>query len=183
MDRNLRSYLAEMVGTFLLVYVGAGTVCAFYLPVSSSLHPEVTGIALAEGFVLAILLTATTLISDGCCNPAITLMLYVFKRYELSQTLLLILVQLIGAVLAGLCVLLTFAEPVLIAARLGTPHLTEALMTATDGRPTLGLASLASGVVLEAFFTAVVTLAILVSLVDQRGPRVGGMLVGMAQRW
>ena len=181
MDRNLRSSFAEMLGTFLLVYVGAGTVCAFYLPASSTWHPEVTGIALAEGSILAILLTCTTLISDGCCNPAITLMLYVFKRYDLGRTVTLIVVQLLGAVLAGLCLRLTFSDAVLMPARLGTPHLTEALMPLVDGKPTITMGSVFSAVLLEAFFTAVVTLAILASLVDKRGPRVGGVLVGMAQ--
>ena len=32
MDSRLRSCLNELIGTFLLVYVSAGTVCAFHLP-------------------------------------------------------------------------------------------------------------------------------------------------------
>jgi glycerol uptake facilitator-like aquaporin len=176
MDSRVRSYLAELIGAFLLVYVGAGTVCAYHL--ERPLRLEVVGVALAEGFILAILLSATTLISEGCCNPAVTLALYVFKRFDGLRTLQLIAVQLMGAVLGGLAVGLTFDQGVLTAARYGTPHLGDALLSTER---TITLAGCITGVCLEALFTAVLTLAVYVSLIDARGPRLGGVLVGMAQ--
>jgi aquaporin Z len=175
MDSRLRSYLAELIGSFLLVYVGAGTVCAFHLP--SPWRLEVTGIALAEGFVLAVLLSATSLVSLGCCNPAVTLTLYIFKRFDRAQTFFLIVAQLLGAVLGGLAVRLTFATQVLVDARGGTPHLGASLLA--DNAVTLG--GRVAGVCLEALFAALLTLAVFVSLIDKRGPQVGGVLVGMAQ--
>jgi glycerol uptake facilitator-like aquaporin len=176
MDSRLRSYLAELLGTFVLVYVSAGAVCAFYLPIGWK--PEVTGIALAQGCVLAILVSATSLISEGCCNPAITLTLYVFRRFERTQTLLLIGAQLFGAVVAGLALCLTFSADALADAHFGTPHLGLAFVK-SGNVPDLG--ALVTGVALEAFFTALVTFAVFVSLIDKRGPKVGGVLVGMAQ--
>jgi MIP family channel proteins len=176
MDTKLRAYLAEFLGTFVLVYVGAGVVCAFHLP-TNPLRLEVTGIALAEGFALAILLSTTYLVSGGCLNPAIALMLYVYKRYDRGQLILLIAVQLLGAVLAGLALRLTFADGVLIQARFGTPHLRPPLLVDN----TVTLSGRFAGLCLEIFFTALLTVSVFVSLVDQRGPRVGGMLVGMAQ--
>ena len=89
MDTKLRAYLAEFLGTFVLVYLGAGVVCAFHLP-SNPLRVEVTGIALAVGFTLAVLLSTTYLVSGGCLNPAIALMLYVYKRYDRTQLIYLI---------------------------------------------------------------------------------------------
>jgi glycerol uptake facilitator-like aquaporin len=175
MDNRFRSYLAELIGAFLVVYVGAGVVCAFHLP--DPWRPDVTGVALGEGLILAVVLSATTLVSEGCCNPAVTLTLYVFKRFERGHTLLLIVVQLIGAVLGGLALRLTFGDRVLIDARLGTPHLGAALLD--HGRTTLS--GCVAGVCLEAVFTAVLTLAVFVSLLDKRGPKLGGVLIGMAQ--
>jgi aquaporin Z len=176
MDTKLRAYLAEFLGTFVLVYLGAGTVCAFYLP--EGYRVEVTGVALAVGAVLAVMLSTTYLVSGGCLNPAITLLLYVYKRYDRGQMFLLIVVQLIGAVLGGLAVRLTFSDGVLTAARMGTPHLTGALL---GPEHTLTLGGRFTGVCLEIFFTALLTVAVFVSLIDKRGPRVGGMLVGLAQ--
>ena len=78
MDPKLRMYLAELIGTFLLVLIGAGTVCAAQLTSEPAL--DVTGMALAEGFALAVVLSVTLPLSTGCVNPAVTLMLWVFRR-------------------------------------------------------------------------------------------------------
>src|SRR4051812_1436493 len=99
MDEKLRGCLAELIGTFVLVLFSAGAVCSYYLP--SDYRPEVAGIAMAEGFTLAVMLTAILPVSRGCLNPALTLMLWVFKRLEGRQACLLIFSQLVGAVLAG----------------------------------------------------------------------------------
>jgi glycerol uptake facilitator-like aquaporin len=175
MDFKLRMYLAELVGTFVLVYIGAGAVCAAYLPGDSRV--DVTTVALAEGFTYAVLLTVTLLISTGCLNPAITLMLWVFRRLGSAQAGWLILMQLLGATLAGLAVRWTFADEVLTEARCGAPHL-KAFLGPGD---TILLSSLVSGVGIEILLTALVTVAFFASVVDRRGPRLGGVLIGLAQ--
>jgi MIP family channel proteins len=175
MDLRFRTYVAELLGTFALVFVGAGTVCATFL---TSLPPlDVTAIALAEGFTLAVVLTVTFPVSPGCLNPAITLMLWVFKRLDFRQTLTLIIVQLLGATLAGLALRLLFADGVLQAARFGAPHL-KALL---DRDQLVTLPALGTGIAVEAGLTFLVTCAVFATLLDRRGPRVGGLLVGLAQ--
>jgi glycerol uptake facilitator-like aquaporin len=174
MDEKLRCYLAELVGTFVLVLFGAGAVCGYYLP--SDYRPEVAGIAMAEGFTLAVLLSAIFPVSRGCLNPAITLILWVFKRLDGQRTVVMILMQLVGAVLAGLVLRVLFSVDVLNDARLGTPHL-KALLTAE----TVTVASLATGVAVEMVFTAFLTWAIFAALFDPRVPRLGGLLPGLAQ--
>ena len=122
MDNKLRMYLAELVGTFALVLVGAGTVCAADLTGLPAL--PVTALALAEGFTLAAVLTATFHVSTGCLNPAITIMLWVFKRIDNVQAGWLVLMQLLGATLAGLLLRLMFRtdrEDVLVKMRMGAP--------------------------------------------------------------
>jgi glycerol uptake facilitator-like aquaporin len=176
MDQKLRTYLAELLGTFLVVFAAAGTVCAFYL---TSLPPlDVTAFALAYGFAYAVVLTVTYPLSAGCLNPAVTLMLWVFRRLDGRPTALLIGMQLLGAALAGLVLRLTFEEGgVLVPARLGTPHM------AAYVRPgeALTAGGLASGTAWELFFTFLVTLALLATVLEPRAARQGGILAGLAQ--
>src|SRR5260370_19662966 len=102
MDKVLRAYLAELIGTFVLVFLCAVTVCAAHLPLPEG-QPRVglVGLAVAQGCVLAALLSATTLVSEGCLNPAITLTLWATHPFEGRQTPALIAVQLMGAVAGG----------------------------------------------------------------------------------
>jgi MIP family channel proteins len=180
MDPRIRPYLAELFGTFLLVLIGAGTVCSTFLAEESRFHP-VGGItltvALAEGFALAALLTAALYHSPGCLNPAFTLALWVIRRIEGSRALGLVAAQLLGAILGGLVVRVLFSDQVLQAARMGTPHL-KALLS-TEG--TVTLAGIASGVGLEMLFTFFLTVTLFATLFDPRAPRTGGLLVGLAQ--
>ena len=63
MDPTWRPYIAELIGTFILVFLSAGAVCADAVaanrqtPAPTSIvppRPGVAGIALAAGFALAI---------------------------------------------------------------------------------------------------------------------------------
>src|SRR5439155_4158909 len=121
MDKILRAYLAELVGTFLLVFLCAVTACVAQIGGGPPLG--LVGIALAQGCVLAALLSATTLVSEGCLNPAVTLALWVTKRFDGWRTLAMLSVQLIGAVAAGGVVCAVFNQQVLSDAYAGTPHL------------------------------------------------------------
>jgi aquaporin Z len=174
MDNKLRMYLAELIGTFMLVLVGAGTVCAAGL---ASPPLSVTALALAEGFTLAAVLTATFHVSTGCLNPAITIMLWVFKRIDSAQAGWLVLMQLLGGALAGLVLRLLFAEGVLADMHMGAPYL-KAFNPDND---TIGLSRLISGTAFELFLACLVTLAAFATLFDRRAPRLGGLIVGLAQ--
>jgi MIP family channel proteins len=176
MDEKLRCYLSELLGTFVLVLFGAGAVCAYHLP-SSNYRPEVAGMAMAEGFTLAVLLTAVFQVSRGCLNPAITLILWVFKRLDGKRALVMILMQLLGAVLAGLALRYLFSTPVLSEAHLGAPHL-KALLT-DDLKVTVP--GLVTGFAVEMVLTALLACAIFAALFDPRAPRLGGLLPGLAQ--
>jgi glycerol uptake facilitator-like aquaporin len=176
MDPKLRMYLAELIGTFLLVLIGAGTVCAAQLTSEPAL--DVTGMALAEGFALAVVLSVTLPLSTGCVNPAVTLMLWVFRRLDGRPTAVLIAMQLLGAACAGLLLRVAFAGSVLQGAHLGAPFLRGSLVSA-DGKIEFG--GLVSGTGWELLFTFLVTLALFAAFFDPRAPRLGGILPGLAQ--
>jgi glycerol uptake facilitator-like aquaporin len=175
MDSNLRAGLVELIGTFVYVFISAGTVCAYYLTGSPDLN--VTAFALAAGLTLAVLLTASWPVSPGCFNPAIAIMLYVFKRLDNRRLLALIVLQLLGAALAGLALRLTFREDVLYSAQMGVTRLQDSLLL--DGRVTIG--GLFAGVCVEMLLTALVVVALFATLLDPRGPKMGGVAVGLAQ--
>jgi len=133
MDTTLRRGLvAELLGTFAVVYFSAGAVCANYplTEVGQSValgHPGLIGVALAHGLTMAAALAVTVRLSGGFLNPAITLMLWVFNRLDSKRTGLLLAAQLAGAVLAGACLRFTFDDAVLREAHFGTPHLNPAV--------------------------------------------------------
>jgi MIP family channel proteins len=177
MDKNLRLYVAELVGTFALVYLAAGTVCSSTM--RDAYRPDVVGIALAQGFILAVMLTATIQVSGGFLNPAVTLTLWVFKRLDGARAGGLIAAQLVGAVLAGLCLRMTFTDLVLEPARLGTPHLNMlAWGGAADWSP--GRGALFTGIVIELILTFILTFAIFGTILDLRAPRLAGLGPGLA---
>jgi glycerol uptake facilitator-like aquaporin len=174
MDTKIRMCFAELIGTFILVLVGAGTVCASALT-SPPLPSTVP--ALAEGFTLAVVLTVVFHVSTGCLNPAITIMLWVFKRIDSVQAGLLVLMQLLGAAFAGLLLRLMFQMDVLAEMNLGAPYMNA--FNPRHGR--IEAPQLVSGMAFELFLGGLVTLAAFATLFDRRAPRLGGLMVGLAQ--
>ena len=175
MDSNLRANLAEFVGSFFFVFFTAGTVCALYLTGEPRL--DVMGAALASGLTLAVVLTATSHVSPGCFNPAITLTLWVYKRLDGRRMIMLVVMQLIGALLAGLVLRFSFGDDVLIPAHAGTPYLTGAFRV----NGVIEVKSLLSGLGVEVILTCFLTLAVFATLFDPRAPKAGGFGVGLAQ--
>src|SRR5437016_406627 len=118
---TLRSYLVELVGTFLLVFCSGGAVIASYFA-ANHLSVGLVGVAVAQGAALAAILSFTVPVSEGCLNPAITLALWVTRRFDFNRTIALIAVQLVGAAFAGGLLAAVFDQDTLARAYAGTPH-------------------------------------------------------------
>jgi glycerol uptake facilitator-like aquaporin len=170
MDTRLRAYVAELVGVFLIVFIGGSAVCASLLRMESG-QPRVDlwAIALAEGFALAVVLPIAFRESPGCLNPAVTLTFWVCKRIDLRQMTLLIVVQLLGSFLAGMAIRAIFPEEAL---RSATPHLGEVLR---NENKQLTWISLLTGSAVEALLTFFLTFAVFGFLIDRRTNRFGGV--------
>src|SRR5262249_59800889 len=111
MDVKLPSFLAETFGPFVVVVVAAGAVCSAFLPEPDPGTVRLYNVswlsvaaALSEGFALAVAVSFTSYLSPGCCNPAITLALFITRKLDLRPTLTLIGAQLTGSVMAGLLI-------------------------------------------------------------------------------
>jgi glycerol uptake facilitator-like aquaporin len=178
MDNHFRPYFAELIGTFILVFLGAAAVCADQLALQTA-KPELglVGIALAYGLGQAVGMALATPHQTGYLNPAITLTLWVYKRIDGRPASLFMAAQLIGAALAGLAVRLVFAgnDLVLSAARLGTPHIN----LANWNLERMTVAALPGALAIEIFLTFILTLVVFGTLIDPRAPR----LLGALGRW
>jgi glycerol uptake facilitator protein len=196
MDKTLwRAYAVELVGTFALVYFGAGVVCVNHMTLPTNYanskskatyspsggeapltmyghQPGLVGVALAQGFILAALLAVTLPLSGGYLNPAVTLTLWVFNRLDNKRTWWFVGAQLLGAVLAGLCLRFTFEESLLREVRMGAPHLNPLLYS--GDRP-----SLIAGTAIELVLTFFLVFAIFGGIVEASRARSAALGAGL----
>lgn len=99
MERRSR-WVAEFVGTFVLVLGGCGSA------VLAATFPETgigfLGVALAFGLTVVVMAYAVGHISGGHFNPAVTLGMVAGGRFQASEAGPYVLIQVLGAVLAAL---------------------------------------------------------------------------------
>ena len=103
MNQRIKASLAELIGTFTLCFLGAGSII---IDAHTGGGVGLLGIAAAHGLGLAIAVTATMNISGGQINPAVTIGLMVIKKIKPGDAVFYIVAQLTGASLAGLVLLL-----------------------------------------------------------------------------
>jgi aquaporin Z len=163
MPSLVRRSFAEALGTFVVVFIGAGSVAAKFYPDASY---GVLGIAVAHGLALAVMITATMTISGGYLNPAVTIGLLVARRMSIGTAAAFIVAQLAGAVLAAACLKVVYIPSVLRASVLGTPSLAASV--------TLG-----QGMFLEAILTFFLVSAVFGTCLNPAAPKVGGFGVGL----
>ncbi|MCX6274589.1 MAG: aquaporin [Bacteroidetes bacterium] len=92
-----KKYLAEIIGTFALVFCGTGAII-----IDEQTHGAVThvGIAITFGFIVLAMIYAFGETSGAHFNPAVTIAFAVAKRFDPKQILPYIMAQLAGAFLA-----------------------------------------------------------------------------------
>ena len=104
-DRGLAGYLAELVGTLILVFVVC-TVVTLYVATSPQAQTgsDFAVVGLVHGFVLFVLIASLGAVSGGHFNPAVTLAAVANRRIDPVDAVVYILAQLSGAVLGALLV-------------------------------------------------------------------------------
>lgn len=148
----MKKYLAEMIGTMVLVLMGCGTAVSLGCnPVGADLS-TVVGTAMAFG--LSVIAMAYTIggISGCHINPAITLGVFLSKRMSAKDALMYIVFQVIGGLL-GAAILYTLVTSAgtdfaLAGAGLGSNDLQSGV-------------SVAGGLIAEIVFTCVFVLVVL----------------------
>jgi len=96
MDKSvMKKLVAEVIGTFVLVFGGVGTA------VLAGAWVGALGVALAFGFTLLVMAYAIGPISGCHINPAVTLGMFMAKKIKGKEALLYMVAQVIGAILAA----------------------------------------------------------------------------------
>ena len=102
-ERGLAAYLAELIGTFLLVFFITSVIVLFLSTgEQASFGTDFSVIGLTHAFLLFGLIVMFGVVSGGHFNPAVTLAAWAIKRIGSVDALIYMLAQLSGGVLGAL---------------------------------------------------------------------------------
>lgn len=163
MPSLLRRSFAELLGTFALVFIGAGSVASKYFPEATY---GIFGVAVAHGLAMAVMVTLMLPISGGHLNPAITLGLLAVRRIDLRSAAAYVVAQLLGAVLAALLIKVVYPLGVVRPIALGTPTIANSIQ-------------LHQAMIVEGLMTFFLVSAFFGTVVSATAPRLGGLGVGL----
>lgn len=161
---NSKKFIAEFIGTFALIFIGAGSVAINHMTGGTS---GLTGIALAHGLTIAVMVTATMAISGGHLNPAVTIALLCTRKTDLPSAISYIIAQCLGAIFAAFLLRLCLPLTALSAVNFGTPSLAPEV-------------SASMGLLTEIILTFFLMFVIMGTAVDSRAPKMGGLFIGLA---
>jgi MIP family channel proteins len=160
---KIRPFIAEFIGTFFFVLIGAGAVIVNQPAQMLGL----LGVALAQGLTLAVLITALGPVSGGHFNPAVTVGLFIVNKVSRPTAIGYVIAQLLGGVLAGVLLRGIFPTTIWEPAFLGTPHLANGF-------------SVIAALLVEIFLSFFFLIAFLGTYVDAMAPKIGGFGAGIA---
>ena len=155
--------VAEFMGTFTLVFVGAGSILAAV----GYRDPTLIGIALAHGLAIGVMVSAVGHISGGHFNPAVTLGFLVTRRIEPGLAVVYWFAQFVAATVGSLLLWWIFPNNVVDAAKLGAPTLNSSIGSG-------------AGLALEAILTFFLVWVIFATAADPRGTfkSIAGLAIG-----
>jgi len=160
--------LAEFIGTFTVVFVAAGAICADqYLRATGQTGAGLLGSALAYGLAVAVMVTAVGHVSGAHLNPAVTIGCWVTKRLGTLQSIGYGIAQLLGSLAAAYSISAILPESAWRPVSLGAPDLASDFTRM-------------HGMVLEAVLTFILVFVMFASIVDDKGAfrRIAGLAIG-----
>lgn len=165
---NFKALVAEFIGTFALIFIGVGSIATNYINRGgiTGTAVELTAIALAHGFTIAVMVSATAAISGGHLNPAVTFGALLARKIDPKNAVGYIVVQCLGAIFAAS--LIKLAIPL------------QALQAVGMGTPALGNGETAfMGLVMEFILTFFLVFVVFGTAIDSRAPKLGGLFIGL----
>jgi aquaporin TIP len=160
----LRRAVAEFVGTFALIFVGAGSIAT-----ATAIHdPSLVGVALAHGLTIAVMVSAVGHISGGHFNPAVTLGFLVTRRMQPALALLYWVTQFAAGAFAALLLRWIFPGNLVSAVKLGAPVLNSHIAPLP-------------GLVVEVILTFFLVWVVFACAADPRGTfkAIAGLAIGL----
>jgi len=164
MSKLSTSLIAELIGTFALVFIGAG---AGALGIGG-----LVGVAFAHGLVIVGFAYAYGHLSGTHINPAVTLGIWVAGKIEAKRAISHIVFQIAGGIIAALLLSWMLGGT---ATGLGATHLAHDLSV---GKATINVTPLA-GVVLEAILTFFLVNTVLNAAVSGKAGDLAGVAIGL----
>jgi MIP family channel proteins len=161
--------IAELVGTFILVFGGTAVAVAAILarPTAGPAYDSLA-VALAFGLALAAVVAAVGHVSGAHVNPAVTIGMAAAGKFPWNYTPVYIGAQLVGAVLAALATWLTFGGPARSEARLAGTY------------PAQGVGDL-QAFLIEILITFILVFVVISVATDERAPAaIAPIAVGFA---
>lgn len=104
---TMNKYIAELIGTFALVFCGTGAIVINQQTGGIVTH---VGIAITFGLIVMAMIYTLGNISGAHMNPAVTIAFTIAKRFDVKQVFPYISSQVIGALLASLTLRYLFPE-------------------------------------------------------------------------
>jgi MIP family channel proteins len=162
--------IAELVGTFVLVYGGTAVAVGAILARPTAGPPyDSLAVALAFGLALAAVVASVGHVSGAHVNPAVTIGMAATKKFPWQFVPHYVVAQLVGAVLAALATWVTFG---------GAGARSEAKLAATY--PAQGVGDL-QALVVEIFITFILVFVVMAVATDDRAPAaIAPITVGFA---
>ncbi|HEX9039236.1 MAG TPA: aquaporin [Ktedonobacterales bacterium] len=168
----MERYLAELIGTFLLIFVGGGTGVAAGIISAATKQPVtlpwVLVIALAHGLILFVIVATVGKISGAHVNPAVTIGLASAGKFPWTDVLGYVVAQVIGAVIGAFAILAVYGVDAAKVGHLGAPALSSGV-------------GLWQGLAGEALGAFILVFAIAGTAADSRTPAGwAGLAIGLA---
>ena len=105
-------YIAEILGTLLIVFIGAGAICAEHSVKMTDGQGVPVWAITVFGFVIVAVVYATSYISGSHINPAVTISYWATGRMYAGTAAYYIMSQMLGAVMAAYFLSLLFPDAV-----------------------------------------------------------------------
>lgn len=161
--KNMQALVAEFIGTFALIFVGVSAIAADYMTKGSL---GLTGIALAHGLTIAVMVSATAATSGGHLNPAVTFGAMVGGKIKVPLGLMYMAAQCLGALVAAFFTISCIPAAALIETSMGTPL------------PGAGI-TVGQALLMETILTFFLAFVVYGTAIDARAHKVGGLFIGL----
>jgi aquaporin Z len=163
MATTAKQLAAEFLATLALVFIGAGAVV---VDTMTSGDVGLVGIALAQGIVFGVMVTATMSISGGHVNPAVTFGLWLARKIDTRRAALYVVAQLLGAVAGAFLLKVLFPVGAGESAGWGVPRISP-------------FVTFPQAIGIEALLTLFLVSAVFGTAVSPLAPKVGGFGIGL----
>lgn len=162
MDNRIRKYVAECIGTFVLVFAGCGS--AYFIDDLYLYGVGLVGVALAFGLAVTMMAYAIGPVSGCHVNPAVSFAMLIRRKLSALDFLFYVIAQCAGAFLA------VFALGAILGANFAIGGVNDVV----------NLPNAPSGLAVEVILTFIFVLTILGVTSKRENAPVAGLVIGLA---